>query len=195
VADVLMFVPALRFLANHLTARQYLNCDGPFYHVIETRIANPVGGSGWHRARLIDLAIERFGEWWLVGYGNQDAGWGPELGMGITDVTNELILAGLRYGLLGVIALCAVLTTALRDIVRVHRNVLDPQRKSFCSALGTIMVAVVITWMSVSFFGHLMLLFHCVLGIIECLPNITRVQSPCRPVSSHVQQLQGARTP
>jgi hypothetical protein len=152
----------------------------PFYHVIATRIANPVGGAGWHRARLIDLAIERFDEWWLVGYGDQDPGWGPELGMGITDVTNEFILAGVRYGLLGVIALCMVLATAFRGLISADRRLTDPYMKSMCWALGSLLFAIVVTWMSVSFFGQLMPLFYCFLGIIGSFINFSMLPRPGR---------------
>ena len=149
----------------------------PFYHVLATRIANPVGGSGWHRARLMDLAIERFDEWWLLGYGEQDPGWGPELGNDtFTDVTNEFILAGVSYGILGVIALCAVLATAFRCLIRVQKEQSDPRLVSLSWALFSILLASIVTWMSVSFFGQLMPLSYFVLGSIGSLDQISRGQ-------------------
>jgi hypothetical protein len=147
----------------------------PFYHVIASW-ANPTGGSGWHRARLLDLAIERFDEWWLIGYGEEDPGWGPELGMAITDVTNEFILAGVRYGVLGMIALCWVIVTAFRCIKKVHDSVLDIKLKSLAWALGSILLSIVVTWMSVSFFGQLIPLFYCILGIIGSYATICGVR-------------------
>ena len=32
-----------------------------------SRISDISGGSGWHRAMLIDNFIRHFGDWWLVG--------------------------------------------------------------------------------------------------------------------------------
>ncbi len=144
----------------------------PFYHVVASW-ANPLGGAGWHRAKLIDLAIERFNEWWEVGYGAEDPGWGPELGMGMTDVTNEFILAGVRYGLLGVIALCLILVIAFRGLVSAHQKVPDPSMKSLCWAFGSLLFSVVVCWMSVSFFGQLMPLFYCCLGMIGSLTHFS----------------------
>jgi hypothetical protein len=142
----------------------------PFYHVIASW-ANPLGGAGWHRAKLIDLAIERFNEWWMLGYGDKDPGWGPELGMGMTDVTNEFILTGVRYGIAAVIALCLVLATAFRGLIRTHGRLADPVTKSVCWAFGSLLFSVVVAWMSVSFFGQLLPLFYCCLGMIGSLTH------------------------
>jgi len=140
----------------------------PFYHVIADK-ANPLGGSGWHRARLIDCAIAHFDEWWLVGYGDQDPGWGPELGDDHTDLTNEFILAGVTSGILGMMALCAVLAQAFRDLASTHKRMAQPAVRSLCWAFVSLLLAVVVTWMSSSFFGQLMPLFYCCLGMIGSL--------------------------
>jgi len=137
----------------------------PFYHVIASW-SNPLGGASWHRAKLIDLAIEHFNEWWVVGYGDKDPGWGPDLGMGFTDVTNEYILNGIRYGILGVIALCAVLVKAFRSLISTYRRLRDPAMKSLCWAFGSLLFSVTLAWMSVSFFGQLSTLVYCSIGII-----------------------------
>ena len=137
----------------------------PFYHVVAS-FANPLGGAGWHRAKVIDLAIEHFDEWWLDGYGGKDPGWGPELGMVRTDVTNEFIAAAVRYGVFGVIALCIVLTKAFRGIFYTYRITTDPYLKSLYWSLGSALSSATVAWMSVTFFGQLKPLFYCLLGII-----------------------------
>ena len=142
----------------------------PFYHVIASW-ANPLGGAGYHRAKLIDLAIENFNEWWLVGYGDKDPGWGEFLGMGRTDVTNEYILNGVRYGILGVIALCAVLAKAFRSLISTYRRLTNPAMKSLCWAFGSLLFSVAVAWMSVSFFGQLSTLVYCSIGMIGSLCN------------------------
>jgi len=142
----------------------------PFYHVIASW-ANPLGGAGWHRAKLIDIAIEHFSEWWLIGYGDKDPGWGPQLGMGFSDITNEYIIKGVRYGLLGIIALCAVLAKAFRDLISTYRKMKQPAMKSLCWAFGTLLLSVTVAWMSVSFFGQLTTLVYCSLGMIGSLSN------------------------
>ena len=140
----------------------------PFYHVIASW-SNPLGGASWHRAKLIDISIEHFNEWWMVGYGDKDPGWGPELGMGRSDITNEYILNGVRYGILGIIALCAVLAKAFRGLISTYRRMTDPAMKSLCWAFGSLLFSVALAWMSVSFFGQLSTLVYCSIGMIGSL--------------------------
>ena len=140
----------------------------PFYHVIASW-SNPLGGASWHRARLIDVAIMKFGEWWMVGYGDKDPGWGQYFGMGVSDITNEYILNGVRYGILGVIALCAILAKSFRDLISTYRRLTHPAMKSLCWGFGSLLFSVAVAWMSVSFFGQLMTLVYCSIGMIGSL--------------------------
>jgi hypothetical protein len=135
-----------------------------FYHVIFS-YASKFGGTGWHRARLIDLAIAHFNDWWLAGYGGKDPGWGYYLGNSWTDVTNEFILAGVKYGLAGIIVLCYVLYVAFSSLRAAYKKENQPYMKSMYWSLGSFLFAVVVTWMSISFFGQLMPLFYCLLGV------------------------------
>jgi len=141
----------------------------PFYHVIVSYI-NPLGGTAWHRARIIDIAIETFGEWWFLGYGGEDSGWGERLGTVLPDVTNEFAIAGIMFGVLGIIGLCAVLACALRMLVRLHNQLDDPALKSWCWALSATLVAVIITFMSTGFYGQTRVLFYCILGMTGSMP-------------------------
>jgi hypothetical protein len=136
-----------------------------FYHVLAS-YASMLGGAGWHRAKLIDVAVSHFGQWWLAGYGNKDPGWGYYLGMTWTDVTNEYILAGVRYGIAGVIALCWVLYTAFTSLITAYKKEQQPYMKSLYWALGSLLFAVMFVWMSVNFFGQLVPIFYCCLGMI-----------------------------
>jgi len=145
----------------------------PFYHVIFDYM-DPVGGSGWHRAKLIDLAIEHFGEWWLIGYGGKDPGWGEHLGMGATDVTNEFLLAGVEYGILGIIVLCGALTAAFRSVLSIYKKTTDQELRSLCWSFGSVLFSVIVVWMSVGFFGQVRPLFYIILGIIGSLPNLKK---------------------
>jgi len=137
----------------------------PFYHVIIS-YADPVGGAGWHRAKLMDLAIEHFNEWYVVGYGGRDPGWGSSLGSGKTDVTNQFILSGVEYGVLGIIALCSVLATAFGGVIRMYKRTGNPELKSLYWSFGSVLFSVIVVWMSVSFFGQMISLFYIILGMI-----------------------------
>jgi len=149
-----------------------IGSNRPFYHVLAS-YGNPLGGASWHRARVIDLAIEHFDEWWFLGYKGRDPGWGSELGMGHTDVTNEFILTGVKYGVLGVIVLCVVLTIAFRGTIRAYKNSKDQKLSSLYWVLGSILFSVMVIWSAVSFFGSLTPLFYCTLGVVGSSFNFT----------------------
>jgi len=137
----------------------------PFYHVIAS-YANPLGGSSWHRAKLIDCAIQSFNEWFLLGYKGQDPGWGKYLGSDHTDITNQFILYGVQYGILGIITLCLILITAIRQTIYTFKFAPDNGTKTWAWGLGSIIVATIVAFMSVSFFGQMLTLLYCLLGII-----------------------------
>ena len=158
VKPMIIFVISSCFLIGIISNR-------PFYHVIVSK-ANPIGGSGWHRAKLIDCAIEDFNEWWLVGYGRQSPDWGRSLGMSWTDITNQYIMSGVHYGILGVVALAGVLVSSLLKVLRLHNTTNDHRLKSFYWALGSIVVLFMITFNSCAFFGQAFTLFYCILGMI-----------------------------
>ena len=125
--------------------------------------------ASWHRARLIDLAIENFDDWWLIGYGNKDLGWGEFLGMTHTDVVNEYIIAGIRYGILGVLVLCAMLVTDYQGVISSYRSATDQKTKALYWFFGSVLFSVTVSWLSVAFFGQLLPLFYCILGMIASL--------------------------
>lgn len=131
-------------------------------------------GGGAHRAKLIDLALEHFDEWWELGYRGKDPGWGPRLGMGHTDITNMFILNGVYYGILGVIALCGALVVGLRIVISLHNSVDELQLKSFAWALGSWLVVVMTGFLSVSFSGQVETLFYIILGMLGSSANLTR---------------------
>ena len=137
----------------------------PFYHVL-LEFGNLGKGEWYQRAKLIDVAIETFDEWGLAGYGGKEPGWGPKLGMGHTDMNNEFLLKGVRYGMLGVIALAGTLAVAFQGLVRAFKETTDKELRSLYWALGSVLTGVIVAWQGVSFFGQMPALFYSILGII-----------------------------
>ena len=154
--------PLLQFSIISIIGIQLIS-NRSFYHVIFSYISL-IGGTGYHRARLIDAAIRDFGKWWLAGYGGKDPGWG--LGVSWSDITNEYIMSGVKYGLAGVIVICYVLYASFKSLRAAYRKEVDPYLKSIYWSLGSLLTAVSIVWMSVSFFGQLTIILYICLGII-----------------------------
>lgn len=141
------------------------------YHVLAS-YADPIGGSGWHRAKLMDIAIERFGEWWLLGYGQQDPEWGAAFGMTWTDITNHYLIAGVKYGMLGVITLCGTLAVSISMLIRLHKSATLPLLRSWYWATGSIIVTLIISFNAFTLFGQTTTLFYCILGFVGSTSNM-----------------------
>lgn len=150
-----------------------------FYHVL-FQYMNPVGGDWWQRAKLMDCAIETIGEWWLTGYRGMDPDWGSRMGMTITDVNNEFILAGVEYGIWGVIVLCTVLGLAFQQLCKVYRLSKDPVTQSWIWALGVVLAGLIVSLQGVSLFGQNVTLFYCLLGFIGSSGNLAESPSESR---------------
>lgn len=170
--------PILILIAVSCVLVQVLS-NRTFYHVLAS-YADPIGGSGWHRAMLLDMAIKHFSEWWLVGYGQQDPGWGAALGMTWTDITNHYLVAGVKYGMLGVIALCGVLIVSVRMLIRLYKSNRSPLLMSWYWAMGSVIVAFIISFNAFHLFGQANTLFYCILGFVGSSANV----SSC---SDHIQ--------
>jgi len=161
------------------------------YHVIAS-YADPIGGTGWHRARLIDCAIETFGQWWFAGYGGGDPGWGEKLGMTWTDITNHYLVHGVKYGFLSIVAFVGILVSSLRRLIMIHNNRKDTAVKSWSWALGTVVIVLLISFNAFTAFGQTETLFYCILGFIgsswwlaesNCQPH---ERSSCRTIRTRV---------
>ncbi len=141
----------------------------PLYHVMYD-YANVGGGDYWSRVRLIDAAMENVDQWWLAGYGGVDPGWGSREGGyfygEFTDVNNEFILAGIEYGILGIIALCAVLAMAFSGLIRANSQTQDTYLKSLYWSMGSALVGLVFMIQGVSLFGQNSALFYFLLGTL-----------------------------
>jgi hypothetical protein len=156
----------------------------PFYHPL-LEFGNLGKGVWYQRAKLIDVAIERFDEWWLAGYGGQDPGWGPALGMGHTDMNNEFFLKGVQYGMLGVIALAGTLAMAFQGLVRAFKETTDKGLRSLYWAMGCALVGIIVMWQGVSFFGQSVSLFHCLLGMIGSSFALAK-QTTAKPIPAGI---------
>jgi hypothetical protein len=143
----------------------------PLYHVAVS-YGNPLGGASWHRAKMIDCAIRDFDKWYLVGFRGQDPGWGKDVGMGHTDLTNEYIMAGVQFGILGYITFSGMLVVALLKLIGLYHLSDDRVVRSWIWALGSTLVTMMVTFMGVSLFSQTNTLFYCFLGMVGSSSNL-----------------------
>lgn len=128
--------------------------EKPVWHLVSR--LNVLGGStGWHRYYLIDQAVNRVGEWGLMGT-RSTAHWGHQL----FDVTNQYILEGVRGGLASMLLYTAVLWCAFYCVGRAacqhgvsRRQVILP----WC--VGCALFGHTLAFIAVTYFGQVPVIF------------------------------------
>jgi hypothetical protein len=135
------------------------------------RLSSLVGGTGWHRSELIDQAIQHFDEWWLWGT-RYTAHWGlntlpfdPDM----VDITNQYILEGVRGGLLQMILFVLIIVFCFRNVGRALQQIEDRPFavKMVIWSMGVALFTHVVSFISVSYFDQLIMLWYLLLASIS----------------------------
>lgn len=150
-----------------------------FLHLIMTRnvwhlmsMMDLVGGStGWHRARLIDKALENFGDWWLFGtdytrhWMPTGVSWNPNH----TDITNNYLILGVVAGAPAVIALIVLIIRGLRSgLLAVKNWSVDHLHDPFAAWCLLVSLTVhAISFISIAYFDQSFVLFYTVLALLN----------------------------
>ena len=142
----------------------------PAYYLI-ARIDITGGSTGWHRARLIESAIEHFHEWWLFGtdytrhWMPTGVSWSPDH----TDITNHYLKMGVLGGIPLMVLFILQLWRGFKYVGRVVRNHPSPDVQFLAWALGSALFAQAVTCIGVSYFDQSFLFFYLNLAMISCL--------------------------
>lgn len=152
-----------------------LYMDRPFYYIIDS-IDFTGGSTGWHRARLIEMGIEHLDEWWLAGtdftrhWMPTGVTWNPDH----TDITNYYLHLGVIGGLPLMLSLVAMIWFAFRSLSRFIR--LDPDARRLGDfalwCLGCSLAAHALSFISISYFDQMYVLFYLLVGGIGGLIEI-----------------------
>lgn len=149
--------------------------EKPVWHLIG-RLSELIGGTGYHRVYLIDNAVEHFPEWWLRGTrGTAYWGWG------LQDITNFYVAQGVNGGLATLLAFLGVIVFALRRVgqsmalARRSRDLPRAQRRGLellAWGIGVSLVTDLMSWISVSFTGKVLIYYFFQLALIATLPVV-----------------------
>jgi hypothetical protein len=152
----------------------------PFWYIL-SRMSSITGGTGWHRAYLIDQAIRYLNEWWLVGT-KVTAHWMPT-GLLIdptrADITNQYLSQGVNGGLITMAIYIMIIVfgfAAVGSSVRARRDN-DFSEKIFIWSMGAALFAHVVSFLSVSYFDQIEAFWYFLMAAIAV------VSLEIRPVS------------
>lgn len=152
----------------------------PPYYLI-ARIDITGGSTGWHRARLIESAIEHLHEWWLYGtdytrhWMPTGVTWSPEH----TDITNHYIRMGVFGGLPLMGLFIAKLWKGFKYVGESLRSsgVGEGRDRFFIWCVGSSLFAHAVTCIGVSFFDQSFLFLYLNLAMISTIRNLSKINN------------------
>ncbi len=137
--------------------------QAPVWHLI-SRIGVVGGSTGWHRYFLIDRAISHFGEWLFLGC-RSTAHWGR----GLTDITNQYILEGVRGGFVTLVLFLVMIYMALRILLRLSLQHQEHKQQFLIWCFLVIILGHCVSFFGVSYFGQIMMWWYMTLAAVSFL--------------------------
>ncbi len=139
------------------------------------RLSEIAGGTGWYRSYLIDQAVVHFNEWWLVG-STYTAHWAPagELTVGSPnnmDIVNHYVAEGLGGGIVKLGLFVTMIVIGYKTVGRWTRVVgeLLVSQKFFVWSLGVCLFGHCVSFMSVSYFDQIIVMWYWLLAVMSLL--------------------------
>lgn len=159
----------------------------PVWYVIN-RISGLIGGTGWHRAELIDQFLRRFFEWFLIGTQN-NANWGLDM----WDAINAYVKAGVEGGLITFVLFLAIIVIGYRRVglTRSAAEQTDPSNEFFIWTLGATLFSNTVAFFGIIYFDQSVVAWYCLLAMISLVSNLY-LRAP-EPAVSHSEILRSWR--
>jgi len=141
-------------------------------------VGGQTGGSGYHRASLIDNFVWHFSEWWLIGTRN-NADWGYYM----WDVDNAYVAAGVGGGLITFILFIAILVYAYKRIGTVRKLTEGSRKDAYLAwAVGSALFANTVAFFGVFYFDQSIIAWYALLVMVAVsasfIPSKKSLESP-----------------
>ena len=151
--------------------------DAPVWYLV-AKVSSVSGGSGWHRAHLMDMAFKHLDLWWFSGMDVKDTGdWFPYV-LSITggaDITNQYLLYGIDAGLLAMFLFIGLLVLAFRNISKALRVALSGETTTSTGnepliwGMGVMLAIHCVNWLSITYFDQTYVVWYFQLAVIASL--------------------------
>jgi hypothetical protein len=127
------------------------------------RLGFLMGGTGWHRAELIDQFVRHFGEWWLIGTQN-NASWGLDM----WDSINVYVNAGVEGGLITFILYIALMVYAFKGIGAARAQAAgDLRNERLAWAIGAALFGNTVAFLGIAYFDQSIIAWYALLVMIS----------------------------
>ncbi len=147
----------------------HLVMKAPVWNLI-ARVDIVGGSTGWHRYNLIDQAIHRFSEWWLLG-ALSTAHWGSSL----VDTANMYINEAVRGGFLTLTLFVVIIIFSFKNIGRLLSSLEESiPDYIFVWALGVALFTHCLVFIGVAYFGQIIVVWYLLLAVIGSLTPVSQ---------------------
>lgn len=134
------------------------------------------GNSGYHRYELINQAILRFGEWFLVGTRNPSS-WGFEMG----DVSNAYVSAAVEGGFFTLLFFIAIFWQSFRAI-GLARKAADQEQDTKLEleiwSFGAALMAIMTGYFGITYFDQSIVVWYTLLAMIGAITAVALARVP-----------------
>jgi hypothetical protein len=150
------------------------------------KLSDATGGTGWHRAFLLDQAFGKcFHEWWLIG-AKETRHWMPTgvvYSQTQSDITNQFLCEGINGGIFTMGLFIMIIVCCFKAIGQaLQRNTSAPfNERFFLWTLGVVLFGHINAFMSISYFDQIIIFWTLLLGMIAAISAI--------PLYSNIQTL------
>ena len=131
------------------------------------RIGAIIGGTGWHRAELVDQFVRRFFEWFLIGTRN-NASWGLDM----WDSINAYVRAGVEGGLVTLVFFLSILIIGFKRIGRARKlseNETGTGNERLLWAMGVTLFSNCIAFLGIIYFDQSAVAWYLTLVMISVM--------------------------
>ncbi len=149
----------------------HLVMEAPVWALI-ARVKVFGSSTGYYRYELIDEFINNFSEWWLLGT-RSTAHWGA---YGLWDVTNQYIRYSIDGGLITLVIMIVLIIFCFNIIGKAMDIIkYDSIEKKLLWSLGVSLFVHITSFMSVSYFDQLVIMWYMILGIVGSIYSYNRL--------------------
>jgi hypothetical protein len=181
-AKMIIWAMVLGYIALDLVMKD------PAYFIM-ARIDITGGSTGWHRARLIQSALEHFSEWWLAGtdFTRHWMASGVSWSQDHTDITNHYIQMGVWGGLPAMILFMLKVWKGFSYAAKTIRHYTESNSSNPTAfvvwSLGASLFVHSVNCISVSYFDQSFIFLYLVLAAINSAWSEAMAQAPLSPVA------------
>jgi hypothetical protein len=167
--------------------------EAPLWY-LPGKVSLVLGGDGWHRSRLMEVAFENISKWWLAGMPlDLTRDWFPYLVGGGVDITNVYLGFGLDAGVFAIFIFVLLLVRAFRMLGRALAAVRltsggASDEEFLLWGLGAMLVGHISNWFAITYFDQTKVVWFmqcaAIASITQACADPNSVRPSCRMLSS-----------